>query len=182
MSETTLNAILALLIPIFLKVAGNDDVLARATALQTLNAYRPSNEAEAILAAEIIVLGFATIDNLSQSLADPDMGITTRLRLRSNAGTLHRAADRNRQILARANTPQLAKPAKQPTTAFDPVDKMRDALIDAAPVLAERLTTLSRQQRRFLMRKAEQARAAQEKAVRLTARNAQRTEQGTRAA
>jgi hypothetical protein len=58
------------------------------------------------------------------------------------------------------------------------MQKVRDAIIEAAPSLAETLTTvsqtMSRQQRRYLMRKTEQARVAQERDARKTARLASR--------
>jgi len=58
------------------------------------------------------------------------------------------------------------------------MQKVRDAIVEAAPVLAETLAnagqTLSRQQRRLLARKAEQARAAREREARKAARFAPR--------
>ena len=121
------------------------------------------------------------MDNLGRSVADPDISISTRLRLRSNANALSRAAERNRKALERVRTadPQPDRPPVQPPALPSALEKVRDAIVEAAPSLAETLTranpAMSRQQRRFLMRKAEQARAAQEREMRKAARLALRS-------
>ena len=188
MTGTALDPVLAFLIPLFLKAANGDTHLARQAAVQLLDCYAATTEAERLLAAEIIAFSFATLDNLGRSVADPDMPVTTCLRLRGNANALSRAGERNRQALAKAKktTPQPATQATQATqaTAAKPpalpaaMQKIRDAIVDAAPSLAEKLSaagpTISREQRRYLNRKAEEARAARDREVRQAARRAER--------
>ena len=180
MTGTALDHILTFLIPLFLKGANNDEASARHAVTQLLGSYRTTTDQDLFLAAEIIAFGFATLDNLSRSVADPDISIGTRLRLRSNANALSRAAQRNRQTLERVQK-QPADPVKlesDPPSLPTALQKVRDAIVEAAPSLAETLTnagqTMSRQQRRFLMRKSEQARAARERDARKTARLAPR--------
>lgn len=128
----------------------------------------------------LFAFSFTTLDNLSRSVADPDLSVNARLRLRSNANALSRAAERNRQTLERVcrPDPRPDRPPAQPPTAPSALQKVRDAIVEAAPSLAETLTgvsqAISRQQRRFLMRKAEQARASQERESRRSARLSQR--------
>ena len=188
MTGTALDPVLAFLIPLFLKAANGDTHLARQAAVQLLDCYAATTEAERLLAAEIIAFSFATLDNLGRSVADPDMPVTTCLRLRGNANALSRAGERNRQALAKAKktTPQPATQdtqATQATAAKPPalpaaMQKIRDAIVDAAPSLAEKLSaagpTISREQRRYLNRKAEEARAARDREVRQAARRAER--------
>jgi hypothetical protein len=188
---TALDHVLAFLIPFFLKGAGGDQAAARLGAIQLLQSYAATTDQQLMLAAEIIAFSFTTLDNLGQSVADPDMPMSTRLRLRSNANALSRAACRNREALERAQAsgPVSARElATKPVTQVVPaprlppepsaVQKVRDAIVEAAPVLAETLAnagqTLSRQQRRLLARKAEQARAAREREARKAARLASR--------
>jgi hypothetical protein len=181
MTGTVLDHVLAFLIPLFLKGAGDDPALARRAAIELLESHNAATARELLLAAEIIAFSFATLDNLGKSMADPDMSISTRLRLRSNANALSRATERSRNNLERARK-QMPEGTKIPTATPSPptaIQKVRDAIVEAAPCLAQTLTdagqSISRQQRRFLTRKAEQVRAAREREVRKTARLAIRT-------
>jgi hypothetical protein len=184
---TVLDHVLAFVVPFFLTGAGADPDSARRAVADLLESYGPATDQDLLLAAEIVAFSLPTLDNLGRSVADPAMSITTRLRLRSNANALSRAAERNRQNLRRAKQGRTASatplelPAELPAIrSAEPssVQRVRDAIVEAAPSLAATLTaagpTLSRQQRRFLMRKAEQARAAQEREARKTARLAPR--------
>jgi hypothetical protein len=189
MTGTALDHVLAFLIPFFLKGAAGDQALARRAAMQLLESHGAVTDWDVLLAAEIIAFSFTTLDNLGKSMTDPDMPINTCLRLRSNANALSRRAERSRQSMqiGRQQTRQpvqSAAPPPAPATAMQPppataIQKVRDAIVEAAPSLAETLTTvsqtMSRQQRRYLMRKTEQARAAQERDARKTARLAPRT-------
>ncbi len=176
MTGTAIDHVLAFLIPIFLTAAGGDHQAARRAALELLQSHGAATGPELLLSAEVIALSFATLDNLAKSVADPALSISTRLRLRSNANALSRAAERNRQALERVRKQTPAPPVSEPKPPSLPtaMQKVRDAIVEAAPSLAATLTQsaqpVSRQQRRFLMRKAEQARAAQEREARKTAR------------
>jgi hypothetical protein len=190
-SGTALDHVLAFLIPFFLKGADGDHAAARQGAARLLQSYAAATDQQLLLAAEIIAFSFTTLDNLGQSVADPDMAISTRLRLRSNANALSRAACRNRLALERAQAsgPDSAREpatrpvmpvASAPRRSAEPsaMQKVRDAIVEAAPLLAETLAnagqTLSRQQRRLMARKAEQVRVAREREDRKAARLASR--------
>ena len=188
MTGTALDHVLAFLIPFFLKGAAGDQALARQAAIHLLESHGAGTDQELLLAAEIIAFSFTTLDNLGKSMAYPDMPISTCLRLRSNANALSRRAERSRQSLqhGRKQTPQFVQPTAEPAAPPTAMQKVRDAIVEAAPSLAETLTTvgqtLSRQQRRYLMRKTEQARAAQEREARKAARLAPRATRDQRPA
>jgi hypothetical protein len=90
------SIVIAFLAPMFLWVG--DIALARAAALETLNAYRVSSHRSLITAAKIIAFELAALSSLSQSMAE-DISVPLALRLRGNANSLDRAAERNRQAL-----------------------------------------------------------------------------------
>jgi hypothetical protein len=177
MTGTLLDHVVGCLIPLFLKGAGDDPALARRAAIQLLESYGVAGGRDLLLAAEVIAFSFATLDNLVRSLADPDMSIRMRLRLRSNANALSRAAERNRKFLEAARSDPAATVAAPPLSSTV-VENARDEIVGPAPGPADaRPSTgqpISRQQRRFLMRKAEQVRAAQAREGRKTARLAAR--------
>jgi hypothetical protein len=207
MTGTALDHVLAFLIPFFLRGAAGDQALGRQAAVRLLESHGAVTDWDVLLAAEIIAFSFTILDNLGKSMADPDMPISTCLRLRSNANALSRRAERTRQSMqhgqqethqsARSTAPRPTPPPMLPPPPTPPLSppptstpptsmlpatsmqKVRDAIIEAAPSLAETLTTvgqtMSRQQRRYLMRKTEQARAAQERDARKTARLSTRT-------
>ena len=190
MIGTALDPVLAFLIPLFLKAANGDTDQARHAAVQLLDCYGATTDADRLLAAEIIAFSFATLDNLSRSLADQQMSVATCLRLRGNANALSRAGERNRQALAKAKktdqepaTQAAVSPAFNSPTLKSPalpasMRQIRDLIVDAAPSLAEKLTaagtTMSREQRRYLTRKAEEARAARDREARQALRRAER--------
>ncbi len=208
MTALVLDHVLILLIPFFLKAAHGNQDAARSAALELLESYAANTEQELLLAAEIIALSFATLHNLGRTMAEPALSATAHLRLCANANALNRAAERNRQRLAARQGAEPAaapaatrlpaaqitsvqtidtQPADAPPVEAPPpalpaaVQKVRDAIVEAAPMLAETLTggsqTLSRQQRRFIARKAEEARAAQQREARRAARLAERAQQ-----
>ena len=195
MTAIALDAVLIFLLPLFMNAAKGNAEAARHAVIQLLQSYGATTDDELLLAAEIIALSFATLDNLSKSVADPDLSINTRLRLRANASSLSRETERNRQALAKGRAvgvePAGQAPETLPPLAAEPppsqspelpaaVQKVRDAIVEAAPALAQTLTNnghmLSRQQRRLLTRKAEKARAAQEREAHRAARLAARAQ------
>jgi hypothetical protein len=176
MTGIALEHVLAFLVPLFLRGADCDQESARQAALRLLDSHGAATDRDLLLAAEIIAFSFTTLDNLSRSMADADISVSTLLRLRSNANALSRSAQRNRKTLEQVRKIDLQpdQPPAPPTPPPSAIRKVRDAIVEAAPTLAETLAnasqTMSRQQRRFLMRKAEKARAAQEREIRKTAR------------
>src|SRR5689334_1109693 len=103
-SNVLLNLVLIFLTPMFLWAADGDLTAARQAALETLNAYGARTAISLVTAARLIAFELATLASLSQSLDD---GITPQLalRLRGNANSLARAADRTRQALERQRIP-----------------------------------------------------------------------------
>jgi hypothetical protein len=181
---TALDHVLLLLIPLFLRGAGGNEESARQVALRMLEAHDPVTDRDYLLAAELIACSITMVDSLCRSMEDPDMAVSTRLRLRANGNALSARADRNRKILGSAAPlpPRAAEsavaPSIAPSATPSAIQKIRDAIVEAAPNLAETLTnasqTMSRQQRRLLSRQVEQARAARERDARKAARFASR--------
>jgi hypothetical protein len=92
------NLLLALLAPMFLWSTAGDLRLARIAAAQTLNEYCVGNRLSLITAAKIIAFDIATLSSLSLSMYE-DVSMSLALRLRGNANSLDRAAERNRRAL-----------------------------------------------------------------------------------
>jgi hypothetical protein len=96
------NLILALLTPMFLWSSAGDIRLAHVAAAQTLNEYRIANRLSLFTVAKIIAFDIATLSSLSQSMYE-DIAISLALRLRGNANSLDRSADRNRRAWEQAS-------------------------------------------------------------------------------
>ena len=92
------NLILALLTPMFLWSTGGDIRLAHIAAAQTLNEYRIANRLSLFTVAKIIAFDIATLSSLSLSMYE-DVSMLLALRLRGNATSLDRSAERNRRLL-----------------------------------------------------------------------------------
>jgi hypothetical protein len=110
-----LELVAALLTPIFLGVAQGDVALARLAAIETINDYRARNGIDLIAIAQIIACGLAAVASLGQSMAE-DLSVAATLRLRGNAVSLNRHADRNRQILQAP----LPEPDAEPAPHLEP--------------------------------------------------------------
>jgi len=184
-AETVLSHVVAFLLPFFLKAAAGDANLARTAALQMLDSYAATSSKDLMLAAQIIAFSFSTLDALGNAVAEPDLSPSARLRQRGNANALHRAAEQCRKALDRSHhhgTPVAAAAAdlRSPTPDMQVQDmktamqKVQQAIVEAAPSLAQRLTNqtqpMSRQERRYLARKAEERLLQQEREARKAAR------------
>jgi hypothetical protein len=97
---TLLTLIVAILAPMFLGITAGDIGLARAVALETMNAHRTENRADLLAVAQIIAYGLAALGSLSLSMAD-DISLSMALRLRNNASALTRSAEKHRAALVR---------------------------------------------------------------------------------
>jgi hypothetical protein len=97
-SDLLANLIIALLAPMFLWSSQGDVALARAAAAETLNAYCAADNLTLIRAGKILAFDLATLSSLSLSMCD-ETAATLALRLRGNAVSLDRAAERNRAAL-----------------------------------------------------------------------------------
>jgi hypothetical protein len=90
------NLIVALLTPMFLWATEGDIRLARIAAAQTLNEHRIATRLSLFTVAKMIAFDIATLSSLSQSMYE-DVSISLALRLRGNANSLDRSAERNRR-------------------------------------------------------------------------------------
>jgi hypothetical protein len=112
-STNLANLILMLLAPMFLWSTNGDIRLAYTAAAQTLNEYRVTNRLSLFTVAKIIAFDIATLSSLSLSMYEETSALLA-LRLRGNANSLDRSAERNRRKLeqdsstAAAGTPDLS--------------------------------------------------------------------------
>ncbi len=97
-SDSLVNLIIALLAPMFLWSCKGDVALARAAAAETLAAYCAADNLTLIRAAKVLALDPATLSSISLSMVD-DTSASLALRLRGNAVSLDRSAERNRAAL-----------------------------------------------------------------------------------
>jgi hypothetical protein len=125
-ADRLMDLLVALLAPMFLWSADGDVALARTAAAETIGAYGLNDRLSLIRAAKIIAFDLATLSSLSLSMAD-DLAVTMALRLRSNANSLDRTAERNRAALE-----QDRRNAALITQAAD-VDSVADAVQQAQP-------------------------------------------------
>ena len=100
-AEFFMHLIVSFLTPMFLATAGGNITHARAAAIATINAYALRDPDDLLAIAQTIAFGLATLDSLNRSMAD-DLPVTLVLRLRGNAASLARAAERTRRRLPRA--------------------------------------------------------------------------------
>jgi len=120
-ADVMLNLVAALLAPMFLLASGGDIAFARMAALETVAAYRVSNQASLLAVAQIVAFGLAAMGSLSLSMAD-DLSLSMTLRLRSNANALNRSAEQNRRALE--------------NTSHNPPDASQTTPIDEAAIIA----------------------------------------------
>ena len=95
-STNLANLVLMLLAPMFLWSTNGDIRLAYTAAAQTVNEYRITNRLSLFTVAKIIAFDIATLSSLSQSMYE-DVSMLLALRLRGNANSLDRSAERNRR-------------------------------------------------------------------------------------
>jgi hypothetical protein len=95
-ADPLMTIVIAFLTPMFLWAG--DVALARAAAIQALGAYSLASNRNLVTMAKIIAFELASLCSLSQSMAE-DISIPLALRLRGNANSMDRAAERNRRML-----------------------------------------------------------------------------------
>ncbi len=108
MTAAALDHVLAFLVPLFLGGGDGDQASARDAALELIGSCGATTDRRLLLAAEMIAFSFAALDSLARSMANPEMAVSTRLRLRSNANALSRSAERSRRMLEREEPPDTA--------------------------------------------------------------------------
>jgi hypothetical protein len=106
-ADLVMSVMIAFLTPMLLATTGGDRAQARATAIQTVNAYAARNPAELLLIGQSIALGLGVLSSISLSMAE-NIPINLILRLRGNAASLHRAAEQCRRALGEAEQAALA--------------------------------------------------------------------------
>jgi hypothetical protein len=121
-----LNAVIALLAPMFLWSTGGDVAFARLAAMEALEAYRATGPRSLITATKVIAFDLAALWSLSQSMSD-EISLPLALRLRGNAGSMDRAAQRNQQVL------------DQDCRIAESADLPSEAALEAAVVEAQRM-------------------------------------------
>jgi hypothetical protein len=122
--DILLNVIVILLAPMFRGATGGDITLARIAAVETVNAYRASNDVHLIAIAQVIAYGLAALGSLSLSMAD-DISVSMTLRLRGNANALNRSAEQNH----RRTLTHVPAPSNQPAGRTQPADLMYEAAV-----------------------------------------------------
>ena len=65
------NLVIALLTPMLLTATGGDEDQARATAIETIEAYAPRSPADLLLAGEAVALGVGLLSSLGLSMTTP---------------------------------------------------------------------------------------------------------------
>jgi hypothetical protein len=112
------------LTPFFLDAARGNQDHARAAADAMLNGYGAQTTEDIQLAAQIIAFGFAALDSLCRSAAEPDLPVNIQLRLRGNANAMNRAAQQCRRALQLRRkagaTPQSAGAPSQDAASPEP--------------------------------------------------------------
>src|ERR1700761_6954710 len=114
-SDDLNTIIVTFLAPMFLWSCDGDVDLARLAATETLDEFGILGHRGLITAARIIAYELAALSSLSQSMAD-DIPPTLALRLRGNANSVDRSAERNRQALE-----QQQRAARTPPVDVDAV-------------------------------------------------------------
>jgi hypothetical protein len=123
------NLILALLTPMFLWSTAGDIRLAHVAAAQTLNEFRIANRLSLFTVAKIIAFDIATLSSLSLSMYE-DVSMLLALRLRGNATSLDRSAERNRR---RFDLEQ----ASRPDAGTETEDSIEAAIAEAQRMVDE---------------------------------------------
>jgi hypothetical protein len=103
-STNLANLNLMLLAPMFLWSTAGDIRLAYTAAAQTVNEYRIANRLSLFTVAKIIAFDIATLSSLSLSMYE-EVSMQLALRLRGNANSLDRSAERNRRALEQESRP-----------------------------------------------------------------------------
>jgi hypothetical protein len=129
------HLIITYLTPMFLATTGGDLQYARMAATEAVNAYAAREPIDLLSIAQIIAFGLAILDSLNRSMAD-NLPIALVLRLRGNAVSLGRVAERCRRALPDPSSSDTA--ASHPSPQFDPeAERQREAAVLANIARAE---------------------------------------------
>ncbi len=117
------NLILALLAPMFLWSTAGDIRLAYAAAAETVNEFRTTNRLSLFTVAKIIAFDIATLSSLSLSMYEETTALLA-LRLRGNANSLDRSAERSRRLLEQESRPGAGQSKESPEAAVAEAQRM----------------------------------------------------------
>ncbi len=130
-----MHLIITYLTPMFLATAGGDVQYARMAATEAVKAYKAREHGDLLYIAQIIAFGLAILDSLNRSMAD-NLSVTQVLRLRSNAASLSRAAERCQRVLRDAPLDDAALYGSFPD--FDPeAERLNEEAVFADIAAAE---------------------------------------------
>ena len=112
-ADILLNHVVSLLVPLFITAAGGELYFARMAALATIDSYRGRTQADLLTILQIITFSLGAADSVCRSMAD-DLSLPMVLRLRGNANSTARTAERNRLALTATAKADPAPPANPP--------------------------------------------------------------------
>ena len=134
-ADILLNHVVSLLVPLFITAAGGELYFARMAALATIDSYRGRTQADLLTILQIITFSLGAADTVCRSMAD-DLSLPMVLRLRGNANSTARTAERNRLALTATAKADPAPPANPPPPdAPSPDSRPPAAPAGAAPSL-----------------------------------------------
>ncbi|WP_428536112.1 hypothetical protein [Rhodopila sp.] len=108
-ADILLNLVVSLLVPLFITAAGGELYFARMAALATIG----RTQADLLTIVQIISFSLGAADSVCRSMAD-DLPLPMVLRLRGNANSTARTAERNRLVLTAAANAEPAAPPNPP--------------------------------------------------------------------
>jgi hypothetical protein len=178
-----IDAMISLLVPLFVPGRGGDLVAARQIAARLLANYNAETEEELRLAAEIIGFAFTALDALARSMA-PDLTLNQVIRLRGLANSQHRSANQCQRTLDKLRLERRVTAAKAaikkavettvPETATPDIASDQPLTVETLKLSDFQPPVLSRQQRRAAERQAEKQKRRQAEQARLAALRAAR--------
>ena len=124
-ATSVLDTILGRLAPLLLLGAAGDLAVARHAAARMLAAYDAQTDDEVSLAGKLAGLSFQCLEALSDAAA-PDLSLTAKLRLRSNAVSLSRESHKAQRQLDKLQRARRSAPAPQPAEAEPTPDPQPD--------------------------------------------------------
>lgn len=166
-TTTALQKILGFLAPLFMIGSPGDLASATQAAIQMLASYGARTDKELRLAALTIAFSFGALDSLSRAVA-ADLTVNQLLRLRGNANSLHRAAQKSQEALDELQQADAEPPLEDPAEDLPVSVETPDLIAFTRPV------QISRQQRRAAERQAEKIRLRQQEEARRAERAASR--------
>jgi hypothetical protein len=136
-ADIFMERIIISLLPFFLATTANLSE-ARAAIVYALGSYGARTQSEISEAAQIIALGFCTVDSLAES-TEIGMSVNKRLRLRGSATALVRSKKSCQQALANSIDMEVERPAQPSPAQPSPVQHspVQHSPVQPEPIRAE---------------------------------------------